>query len=184
MVEIDTHTIELAQDGDVSAFESIYRSFFGFVSNVAYRVVGNPQDAEEVTQETFLNMHRNIKNFRFQSSLKTWAYRITVNTAINFSKKRSNQHRDLSFDESYSASLAPEAYSALEAQENDQRVQQLLSSLSAEHRAVIVLRSFQGLSYQEISDTLNIPINTVRTRIKRAREALLAMKNEVISDEV
>lgn len=184
MVDIDTHTIELAQAGDVNAFESIYRSFFGFVSNVAYRVVGNVQDAQEVTQETFLSMHRHLKNFRFQSSLKTWVYRITVNTAINYAKKRSNQRKDQSFDESFFASLEPDAYRMMEKEENERRVQQLLGFLSLDHRAVLVLRSLQGLSYKEIADTLEIPINTVRTRIKRAREALLALKNEVIRDEV
>ena len=72
----------------------------------------------------------------------------------------------------------------MESEEKNQQIQQLLDSLSPEHRAVMVLRNMEGLSYQEISDTLEIPINTVRSRLKRAREALLAIKNEVIQDEV
>ena len=65
----------------------IYKDISGFVYNVAFRITGNKQDAEEVTQEVFLIIYHKLKNFRFQSSLKTWAYRITVNCAINHSKK-------------------------------------------------------------------------------------------------
>jgi len=184
MEEISQRTIELAQQGERRSFEMIYEAYFGFASHVAYRIVANKEDAEEVVQETFMNIYRNLADFQFRSSLKTWIYRITVNTALNYVKKRAKHHNHAPYIEAFSATQEPDAFKLMESAEGEQRVQRLLNALSADHRAVTVLRSVQGLSYQEISDVLEIPINTVRTRIKRARQALLVLKKEVIEDEV
>ena len=87
MQDIPKETLIKAQEGDLESFENIYKETSGFVYNVAFRIVNNKQDAEEVVQDVFLNIYHNLKNFRFQSSFKTWAYRITVNCAINYVKK-------------------------------------------------------------------------------------------------
>ena len=184
MQEISQRTIELAQQGERRSFEMIYEAYFSFASHVAYRIVTNKEDAEEVVQETFMNIYRNIANFQFRSSLKTWIYRITVNTALNFVKKHAKHRKQTPYIEAFSGTQEPDAFKLLETAEEEDRIQRLLNALSADHRAVTVLRSVQGLSYQEISEVLAIPINTVRSRIKRAREALLALKKEVIEDEV
>jgi RNA polymerase sigma-70 factor (ECF subfamily) len=184
MDEISERIIELAQQGDRRSFEMIYEAYFSFASHVAYRIVSNREDAEEVVQETFLNIYRNLVRFEFRSSLKTWIYRITINTALNFVKKHAKHRRQTPYIESFSGAQEPDAVKLMETAEEEGRIQQLLSALSPDHRAVTVLRSVQGLSYQEIAETLAIPINTVRSRIKRAREALLALRKEVIKDEV
>ena len=89
MEHISENIIEKAAGGDQEAFESIYRAFSKFVYNVAWRIVTRHEDAEEVTQEVFIIVYRKLNTFQFKSTLKTWVYRVTINTAMNYAKKLS-----------------------------------------------------------------------------------------------
>jgi len=186
MSEITEEQIRLAAQGDVEAFEKIYRTYSKFVYNVAYRVVQHMEDAQEITQEVFLIVHRKLESFQFQSSLKTWLYRVTTNTSLNYVKKRSRKQKRESTEliedyHSYEAKNNVERpEDNLHKQDNEGLIQQLLNHLNPDQRACIVLRNMEGLSYEEIAETLQININTVRTRLKRAREKLLAIKSEVM----
>lgn len=181
---IDEHIIEEAAQGDVRAFERIYREYFRFVSNVALRVVRTREDAQEVVQEVFMTVYRNLKGFRHESSLKTWMYRVTINCAINYSKKMAkDRNRKAELTETISGDIS-DLHTNLEKEHNERVVQSLLAALNPQQKACIVLRSIEGLSYQEIAETLKIPINTVRSRIKRARETMLALKKEVVHNEM
>ena len=91
MQELSDDIIIKAREGDIGSFEAIYEATAGFVYNVAYRIVYNTHDAEEITQEVFLKVYHKLKNFRLESSLKTWIYRITVNCAINYSKREGRE---------------------------------------------------------------------------------------------
>ncbi len=181
MQSLTENILRQAAEGDIAAFEAIYRACSGFVFNVACRVVNSRDDADEVTQEVFLTMHRQLKNFRFQSAFKTWTYRITINTAINYAKKKSKeQNRTVEYmdNNEYQNTI----------QENDASdkdvVTTLLAMLTPDQRACLVLRSIEGLSYQEIAEALDININTVRSRIKRAREALMVYRKKVVAHEL
>ena len=176
MQNIPKETLIKAQEGDLESFGNIYKETSGFVYNVAFRIVNNKQDAEEVVQDVFLNIYRNLKNFHFQSSFKTWAYRIAVNCAINHVNKMTREkNRIKEYDNNLihtgEISQAPEMKKSKEGRE--EIISSLLGLLDVDQRACIVLRNIEGLSYREISDTLKININTVRTRLKRAREKLL-----------
>ncbi len=184
MQDISTEIVAKAARGDLEAFEVIYRGTAGFVYNVAYRVLYNRQDAEEITQEVFLKVYHKIKDFRFQSSFKTWVYRIAVNCAINYAKRNARE-RDKRNE--YYENTDPWQFiskPAVGTAESKEAVETFLKMLNPDQRACIVLRNIEGLSYQQIADTLNININTVRTRIKRAREKLLAMRKGVTENEV
>ena len=74
--------------GDISAFEAIYRKYASFVYNVAYRITPLKEDAQEITQEVFITVHRQLAGFQFKSAFKTWLYRVTVNCALNMLKKK------------------------------------------------------------------------------------------------
>src|SRR6202012_2453064 len=100
MEEISKDILVRASEGDMQAFEQVYKASSSFVYNVALRVVENREDALEVSQEVFLNIHHNLKRFRFESSFKTWVYRITANCAINFAKKTSRS-KTVPFEESF-----------------------------------------------------------------------------------
>ena len=180
MEDIPRDIIEQAQTGDRKAFESIYRAASGFVYNVALGITNNQEEAKEVTQDVFLKIYRHLKNFAFRSSFKTWAYRITVNSSLDAYKRMKREtSRRLDFETVIETEAAPvdTAKEVIQKEEralNQARLEVLLNKLSLEHRTCIVLREIQGLSYQEISRALNINLNTVRSRLKRAREALLA----------
>ena len=176
MRDISRDVIIQASEGDMNAFERIYKSSSGFVYNVAYRIVNNRDDAEEVTQEVFLTIYRTLKGFRFQASLRTWIYRITVNSAINYSRKKPKKDNATA---EYSEGLKrPGAHDELEEKIDKEHREKIVSSmlkiLNPEQRACVVLRNIECLSYQEIAETLDININTVRSRLKRAREQLMA----------
>src|SRR3990172_6391594 len=186
MQEIDGDIIMRASEGDIDAFEVIYREYIDFVSNVAFRVVNSREDAEEVTQEVFLNIYRQLKYFRFESSLKTWIYRITVNTAINYSKKASKHHSEMAgyMEVSDRVNTNEHAPDKISGEFNEEIIATLLDAITPDQRACIVLRSIEGLSYQEIAETLKIPVNTVRSRIKRARETMLSLREEVMKNDL
>jgi len=180
MQDIPRDIVEQAQAGDMQAFQRIYRIASGFVYNVALRITNNQQEAEEVTQDVFMKIYHHLKEFQFRSSFKTWAYRIAVNTALNAYKKMSRFNRrrvdlDSVIDtQAVSKDNREEIFQAEERKEKEKRLASLLKMLNPHQRAVIVLREIQGLSYQEISQILKINLNTVRSRLKRGREALLA----------
>jgi len=187
MNEIPDDLIKKAASGDIEAFEEIYRSFSAFVFRVVLRVTQNTHDAEEVTQDVFVKVFNSLKNFGFRSQFKTWVYRIAVNLAINKYKASSRERkRNLDIDEVGDlVSTQEDATKSVERQEFKEQADILLARLNPEMRACVVLREMEGLDYKEIAETLNIPINTVRSRLKRAREALMAhAERQVVKHEV
>lgn len=186
MDNLSPDVLRAAAQGDTEAFEQIYRTYSSFVFNVAFRMVEAREDAEEVVQEVFLIVHNKLKSFMFRSSLKTWVYRITVNCAINFLNKRNRDHKGrVEFDEDFGYSAGPsDLEKSLESQDVEHKVRQLLTLLNPDERACVVLRNVEGLSYEQIAQSLKVNINTVRTRLKRAREKMLKSGKEVIADEL
>ena len=175
-----------ASEGSTEAFEGIYKAYSGLVYNVAFRVVNNMDEAQEVTQEVFLTVYRKLKSFKFKSSLKTWIYRIAVNMSIDYARKRSKEqdHTVLYEDHNKLNKTIDSVSGEGEREEQEKTLSTLLEALSPNLRVCIVLRSIEGLSYQEISESLNININTVRSRLKRAREKLLALRKEMVKNEM
>jgi len=181
MIEIGRELIIKASEGDMNSFEEIYKSTSNFAYNIAFRVANNSKDAEEITQEVFIKVFKNLKKFRFHSSFKTWLYRISVNTAINFKKKISKE-KDKRVDYEFALNTKPDHKE--KDHDNESLVRFLLGRLSPEHRACVALKEIEGLSYEEISNILRININTVRSRLKRAREKLLSLRKEVVKNEL
>jgi RNA polymerase sigma-70 factor (ECF subfamily) len=165
-----------ASKGNRGAFEKIYRATCDYVYTIALKVTGNRADAEEVTQDVFLKVFRELKRFRFASSFTTWLYRVTVNSAINASRKTKRRSSRLV---EYNDGVAlkderNETKEAIEKEHNEMRVRSMLAALSPDQRTCIVLREIEGMRYAEIAEVLQVNINTVRSRLKRARETLCA----------
>ena len=125
-------------------------------------------------------MHQNLGQFGFKSSLKTWIYRITVNTALSRCRKNTGAANAIL---KYKNHLATEPASLpfpdpVQKKDNETIVSNLLAKLDPDQRACVVLREMEGLAYNEISAILNIPMNTVRSRLHRAREALMEFAKE------
>jgi RNA polymerase sigma-70 factor, ECF subfamily len=176
MEDLDKDILIRASQGDMQAFEEVYKTSSSFVYNVAYRVVNNREDASEVSQEVFMIIHDKLKTFRFESSFKTWVYRITANYAINFAKKNSRA-KTVPYEDAYGeGAVVNEVEAKMDQEHQNQLVENLLAELNPDQRACVVLRDIQGLSYEEIAQALNININTVRSRLKRSREKLLSLR--------
>ncbi|MBN1354075.1 MAG: RNA polymerase sigma factor [Candidatus Omnitrophica bacterium] len=176
MENIPRDLIAKAATGETAAFREIYEKTSVFVYNVALRITGKSNDACDVTQDVFIKVYKNLHKFGFLSSFKTWLYRITVNTAINY-KKSEKKHMEKRTDYNTVANSVFTEETARESVDKEsgrERVSVLLDALNPEQRACVILREIEGMTYREIASALGTNINTVRTRIKRAREKLMA----------
>ncbi|HET6382224.1 MAG TPA: sigma-70 family RNA polymerase sigma factor [Armatimonadota bacterium] len=164
-------------------FDQIVLAYEKRVYNVAFRMLGDYDDAADVTQEAFIKAYRAYGRFRGDSSVYTWLYRIVTNCCKNRLKDRDRAGRygidslETLRDDDTSEQMqipdwryAPEP--ALERQELREQVHEAIQSLPPDYRIVIILRDLQGLTYKEISSIVGVPLETVKTRIFRGRAAL------------
>ena len=169
--------ISLAQKGDQSAFEQLLDRYQKTVYHQALRLVGNPEDAADVTQEVFIKVWKHLPSFRGESSFSTWLYRLTDNASLDLLRREKKRRGDSSLDDEEGAPLlpadpAPTPHQAVEQKELRQAVAESLAQLSEEHRQILVLREVNGLSYEQIGDILNLSPGTVKSRMARARISL------------
>lgn len=179
MREIAREAVELAAAGDIAAFEEIYKIFSSTVYSVALGVTHDSRDAEEAVQDVFIKVFKGLKRFNFSSSLGTWIYRITINTAINI--YRSGRKRKILGMTDYDGikDSVPDPRDAfkegIERNHTAETLGRIMKKLSPEHRLCVTLREIEDLSYKEMADILRVPLNTVRSRLKRARAAMAAL---------
>ena len=165
-----------ASRGDVEAFAKLVGDHSSLVYRVALRILG-ADDAQDASQEVWVRVWRNIRNFRGESAFSTWLYRITVNTCLSIRQKESRRdERELGDDVPYLSEPSggdadPEA-AALNAERREE-IQDALQHVRAEHRAALVLRHMEGLSYSEIAEVLDVPDGTAKGWVSRGRAALL-----------
>jgi len=163
-----------ARGGDVVAFEEVVRRYQRRVYGVALRIVRRHDVADDVTQDTFLRAHQALTSFDASRPFGPWVCRIAANLAINHVRSPEAREEGLpeGHDETPSSQQGPLG-GVLEREAHDQ-LKEALASLSAEQRAVFVLRAVEGLSYKEIAEALDISAGTVMSRLFRARERLVA----------
>ncbi len=173
----ETELVTRAQNGDRNAFSELVRTHAQGVLNVIYRMCGDMQVAEDAAQETFIQAWLRLPSYRPRASLRNWLYRIAVNMAIDMLRKEKRilpgAVEDLNLTDSRPG---PEALAA--SSERTKMVQEAVLALPEASRAVLVLREYEDLSYQEIADALDIPVGTVMSRLNYARK-LLREKLEV-----
>ena len=163
--------ITRAKNGEQSAFSELVCIHADGVRNVIYRLYGDTRLAEDAAQETFIRAWLHFASYRPQTSLRNWLYRIAVNAATDMLRKEKrillHAFEDLSLKD---PQPGPEALFSQE--ERATLVQKAVLSLPDACRAVLVLREYEGLSYQEIADALEIPVGTVMSRLNYARKLL------------
>lgn len=165
---------ETQQDPTPKSFDEIIEAYSDFVYNVAYKMMGNPHDAEEVAQEAFLSAFRAFDRFRGESRVTTWLYRITVNAALMRIRreKRARELRWVGIENlevpSWDESPEPSAMNS----ELGEKIQEGISRLPPELRAVVVLRDVAGLSGREAAESLDITVAALKSRLHRARVLL------------
>lgn len=180
LVEACQVTAPTGLDG---AFRQLYEQYKDRVYNVCYRITGNATDALDASQETFGIMFRKIAEFRFESKFSSWVYRIAVNASIDM-KRRAGSRWLASLDsaqderrrETPRLEIRDERVelpvAAASRHELEIEIQTAISHLSPKMRAITVLRYVESLSYEEIAETLQISIGTVKSRLSRAHQAL------------
>ena len=162
--------------GDPQAFEEVYGRFAQMVFNLAYRMSGTVEEAEDLTQEVFLRIHRHLGRFNGRSALKTWVYRVTLNHCRSklgrkrYATQPLAEENDGEGTRLVDGGRSPEDLAL--AQDTHRRVNLALRQLKPVFREAVVLRDLQGLSYDEIAEVLKVRIGTVRSRIARGRDRL------------
>jgi RNA polymerase sigma-70 factor (ECF subfamily) len=177
---VDSHgdesdLVRRAQSGDTAAFTEIVRRYQRAVVRVAYGLTRNPADADDLAQETFVRAWRAIGRFRVGEPLYPWLSRIAVNLAYSLFRRRKRRPETpieplVEAGQQWAGNEDPSRDAA--ESEQKERLAECFEELSPEHRAILVLRVMEDLSYEEIAQTLGVPIGTVMSRLSRARSEL------------
>jgi len=183
----DTELIQACQRAPLAGldgpFREVYELYKDRVYNVCYRITGNPSDALDAAQETFGILFRKLGEFRFESKFSSWVYRIAVNASIDL-KRRSRARSFASLDalqevgDGETARFDPSdeklemPIHAASRHELEREVQRAISGLSPKLRTITVLRYIESQSYEQIAETLQIPLGTVKSRLARAHDML------------
>jgi RNA polymerase sigma-70 factor (ECF subfamily) len=180
--ENDDELILKAQDGDLHSFDLLVRRYQKKIYFLAYRMVKSHDAADDMAQETFINAYLAIKSFKTGHSFYTWLYRICMNLSINFLKRQKLVIPESQFEEE-SRPLEKEATrldssNHLALKELETKIEKALDRLPPKYKAVLILRIYEDLSYEEIAKTLKISTGTVMSRLFRAREKMQEMLKE------
>lgn len=185
IIDEDHELVSFCKKGDTDAFDALVAKYQKKMFNVAYRMIGNYDDASEVVQDAFVSAYKNLRKFKEKAKFSTWLYAIV----LNLSRNRLKQVRTLRARQSFSIddplptedgqiqvelpTAEPSPLEKLEKKDLQHRVQRCIDALDPEFREVLILREIQGFSYEEIVHILKAPDGTVKSRLFRAR-ALIA----------
>ena len=193
-IDEDAEIVSFCKKGNVDAFEELVRKHQKKMLNIAFRMIGNYEDACEIVQDAFVSAYKAIRHFEEKARFSTWLYTIVVNLSRNRLNqlKIKNSREAFSMDEPVPtdssefavelASSEPSVLEKLEKRDVQKKVQVCIDSLDNEFKEVIILRDMQGFSYDEISDMLKMPGGTVKSRLFRAREMLRDCLKRVMGD--
>jgi RNA polymerase sigma-70 factor, ECF subfamily len=175
----DEQLVERAIAGDGDAFGEVVRRWERKIYALAYGLTGSAEDARDAAQETFIAAFRNLRSFRGDAKVSSWLHRIAVNQCIT-RQRRARVRAETALDETIEASdegflstseLASPARAA-EAKERHEAVRRAVAALTPELREVVLLKEFEGLTFQEMADALQVPLSTVKSRLYTALRQL------------
>ncbi len=165
----DFSLIKRFNDGDNSVFQLLVKRHKEKVRNIIYLTISNSSSVDDIAQEVFITVYKNLKHFRFESQFTTWLYRITVNKCKDHLRKINVRKIFIPIKE---AAGEPGGGIDTESKDVSNIVMNAISELPAKLRVPLLLKDIEGFSYQEISETLRCEMGTVKSRIFRAREGL------------
>ncbi|MBP1996822.1 RNA polymerase sigma factor SigW [Paenibacillus eucommiae] len=183
---VETRLAKLARNGDRAAFTELVELYKDKIFHLAYRMLNNKQEAQDAVQETFLRVYMNLHRYDDKQKLSTWIFRIGTNHCIDLLRKRKN--RTYSLDAEIPDGEGNDFYSMLQSyeptpenqvivSETQMQIRRAIDSLSEKYKTVVILRYLHDMSLQEISEILDMPVTTVKTRVHRGR-AYLKLKLE------
>ena len=176
--------IDHLREGDETALAPLVEKYKGMVHRLAMQITKNHEDANDVMQETFIKVYQSIHTFRQEAAFETWVYRIAVNEALNFVKRR-ERRRESSLETTDESEFNTETLRKAEMNNNPEIqaekaelrhwVTKAVNSLSLKHRIVVILHELEGLTHAEIASILNCSEGTVRSRLHYARKQLRSL---------
>ncbi len=177
----DVELVQAILDGDPSAYRGLVERYQGRVYALICGMVRDREEARDLTQDAFIKAYKNLERFRLESSFYTWLYRIAMNVAIDHLRKMKKRQHE-AFDEGIASKDSDGTLIAAHDRANpakelhrrqlNEQIFDALETLSPDHRQVILLREIEGLSYEEIAETMDIPEGTVMSRLFYARRKL------------
>lgn len=178
--QLDHELVARVQQGDKSAYDLLVIKYQHKIVQLVNRYVKDASEAQDVAQEAFIKAYRALDSFRGESAFYTWLYRIAINTAKNYLVARARRSSDYQVDilDAEQVENAPQLQGVetperlLFSQEIIETIKTAIDNLPEEMRVAIMLREFEGMSYEEIAQAMDCPVGTVRSRIFRAREAI------------
>ena len=186
----DQAIVEQVIGGDVDSFAVLVDRYQDRIYGTVLNYVSNPDDAVDITQESFVKAYSNLRSFNASSAFYTWIYRIAVNTAIDFLRRQRSRVADSLDDHKFvevgfePASKDPSAdpEKVLARTEQRRALRKAIGSLSDKLRSVVVLHDVEGLSQEEVADILRVPVGTVKSRVSRARAELRYMLRKQLGE--
>jgi RNA polymerase sigma-70 factor (ECF subfamily) len=189
----DAVLVERCRRGDPAAVEGLVLRYQDRVYNAVLRICANPDDAAELTQETFVKVLENLEKFEGRASFYTWVFRIAVNLALNYRRRRGRVHFRSLYDGGddrepgrtalrrfWNDDRIPDPAEKVQEKELCELAAEALGRLDEAHKAVIVLRDMENMSYSRIAEVLQIELGTVKSRLARARMSLREILEEMI----
>lgn len=191
--DVDAALVARVQRGDKRAFDLLVLKYQRKIMRLLSRMIRDPAEIEDVTQEAFIKAYRALPQFRGESAFYTWLYRIAINTARNW--QAANNRRPVTssivegtdgetFDEIDNLTDIGTPESMLASRQIAETVNAAMQALPSDLRTAILLREIDGMSYEDIAQAMGCPIGTVRSRIFRAREAIAAELKSVLGDDL
>jgi len=190
--DVDAALVARVQRGDKRAFDLLVLKYQRKIMRLLSRMIREPAEIEDVTQEAFIKAYRALPQFRGESAFYTWLYRIAINTARNWQAANSRRPVTSSivemgdgetFDEIDNLTDISTPESMLASRQIADTVTAAMQSLPEDLRTAILLREIEGMSYEDIAQSMGCPIGTVRSRIFRAREAIASQLKSVLGDD-
>lgn len=183
----DAALIDETLAGQTQAFGQLVTKYQDRLYNAMAHVLGSVDDAQDVAQEAFVQAFIKLDTFKRTSAFYTWLYRIAFNRAISLRRRQRpttsiEQSREVSGEEPTGKENSP--VERMEQQDRVAQVQTALGTLSEEHRSVLVLREMEGFHYEEISEILDLPVGTVRSRLHRARMQMRGQLKKVLQEDI
>jgi len=171
---------QILEDKD-KGFEVLVKRYQNSVLNIAYSLIGNRHQAEDIAQEVFIKVYNSIETFRGLCKISTWLYRITLNSSYDFLRRRK---KFIPLNE-YGPIQAPHTpgHNSIERKEKKELVQKAIDSLPFKYRKVVVLKDIENLSYKDIANVLQCRIGTVESRLFRARKMLKNILAPLVTKE-
>jgi RNA polymerase sigma factor (sigma-70 family) len=186
-LESDIYYIEAVLDGNVESFSVLIRKYQDFVYHIAYKIVKNQFDAEEVAQDTFMKAYKNLQSFSKESKFSSWLYKIAYYTAISKTRNKFNQLHHVALDQQVDAATLNDKGSALEllkTEEQKKYINAAMERLPDNIQLVLSLFYLKECTLKEIADITDNTISNIKTLLHRGRKKLLISLDQLLKDEL